>query len=123
MLLITLDSGKVYAGWVIRTPRADASNQDPGAGFGLLVYRSGYRKAETQKVVFTTDYKWLLEQTDPDTGTETLSPDTLSTFIPLHRVVVITNFDEQYYEKFQENSEQYVAEQVHGKEQKRKKQK
>lgn len=62
MLLITLDTGKVYAGWVVRTPNLDFDNQDPGAGFDLLTFMSGYRESPTMKVVFTTDYTWIYEE-------------------------------------------------------------
>lgn len=105
MLLITLDSKKVYAGWVIRTPRLDVSNQDPGTGFELLVYKSGYRHSDIHKVIFTTDYSWLLDASHTKSGDKSYTVDALSTFIPLHRVVTITNFDRDLYLKFQRDSE------------------
>ena len=105
MLLITLDSGKVYAGWVIKTPDVGDNNSDPGSGFKLLAFRSGYRCTETQAVVFTTDYEWLFDED------QSVSVDQLSTFVPLNRVVAITNFDPDLFDEFAKQSTKAIAKQ------------
>ncbi|HNP36961.1 MAG TPA: hypothetical protein PKK10_14000 [Woeseiaceae bacterium] len=98
MLLVTLDSGKVYAGWVIKTLDVAENNSDPGSGFRLLAYRSGYRSQDTQEVFFTTDYGWLFEEQ------QQLPVDNLATFIPLNRISAITNFDPELFDDFSVHS-------------------
>lgn len=95
MLLITLESAQVYAGWIIRTPSLELRNDDPGAGAGMLCALSGFRDPETKQVQFTTDYSWLYRE-----GAETYVGE-VETFIPLGRVMTATWFDPTLFREFQ----------------------
>lgn len=95
MLLITLESAQVYAGWIIRTPNLELKNDDPGAGAGMLCALSGFRESETQQVQFTTDYTWLHRE-----GAEAHMGE-VETFIPLGRVMTATWFDPKLFREFQ----------------------
>lgn len=97
MLLITLESGKVYAGWVFSTPSLEVDNADPGAGASILGYKSGYRDPTTKRVVFTTDYRWIYS------GDDYVDVEELVTLIPLRRVLSATWFDPDLYDAFQKH--------------------
>lgn len=88
-VLITLTSGKVYAGFVLTTPEPRTERRV----LALLPLISGYR-SETHQVVFTTFYDEIYAQDEnADDGNFRL-------IIPIDKILSAAFFDPVIYEKF-----------------------
>ncbi len=61
-VMLTLKSGKVYAGFVLSAPSPGASRPM----IGILPTTSGYRDRKSHRVVFTTNYSQALEEITED---------------------------------------------------------
>ncbi|WP_405220172.1 hypothetical protein [Lentisalinibacter sediminis] len=96
-LLITLRTGKVYAGLVFGTPDLGGKTS-AGSGISILPVRSGYRDAKG-RVEFTTDYRWL------DDESADIGIDQIVTFVLTSEIVSFTNFDHDLYEEFHKHDE------------------
>ena len=93
-LAATMDSGKVYVGYVINTPDPSMNR----SALTLLPIASGYRNDEDHDVVFTTDYKSVYALIDED---ENLIDQTdFSVVLPLASVSSLSSFDFGVFEKF-----------------------
>lgn len=94
LILATLSNGKVYCGYVSRSP-------DPIDGdktyIEVLPMLSGYRD-DYHSVVFTTRYDHIIAQIDSDL--EHLEEGNFKVVIPVSEVISIRLFDADAYNKF-----------------------
>ncbi len=56
-IAVTMDSRKVYVGYVLETPDPERDTK----AIRLLPLASGYREKDNLKIEFTTDYNWIYE--------------------------------------------------------------
>lgn len=106
-MLVTLENGKVYVGYVIRTidPLAE------GKELRLLPVFSGFRSPETGQVTFSTNYsEVLVEISEDDREHEKgeaggalahLYPGDFEVVIPVSKIVTSTLYDDEAYARFQ----------------------
>jgi hypothetical protein len=97
---ITMDSNKVYVGFVVGT--SDPS--DPRKDLSFLPLVSGYRDSETHELTFTTYYTEIYGRLT-DTGAmppplNHLMPDDFVTVIPVSKIASIHLFDFAAYRAF-----------------------
>ena len=92
-VLITLDTGKVYAGWLDWMP------PNPGASDAyvrILPTISGYRTLK--RVKWTTFYQSVYLSLDPDVSEELV--ESFTKVIPIGRIVAAGLFDPKLYDRF-----------------------
>lgn len=106
-MLVTLENGKVYVGYVIRTidPLADEKE------LRLLPIFSGFRSPETGQVTFSTNYSEVLveiSEDDSEDGEDEdggalghLYPGDFEVVIPVSKIVTSTLYDDEAYTRFQ----------------------
>lgn len=116
---VTMDSRKVYVGYVLETPDPERETK----AIRLLPLASGYRKQETLELKLTTDYDWIFKQAlapddSQDGDTEFASdpqddrhdsdpihdPSDFEIVLPMNRVHSINLFDAVAFGKFQPKS-------------------
>jgi len=105
-MLVTLDNGKVYVGYAIRTIDPTAETKE----LRILPVFSGFRSPETGDVTFTTNYSKVLmevskgdEEDDSEVGDCELSHLTAGDFevvIPVSRIVTSTLYDSVAFSRF-----------------------
>jgi len=96
-LLVTLQSNKVYVGWVTAMPNPAVERR----ALRLLPIRSGYRN-DRQELEFTTDYAAILAQVS-DHEAESLDHldlDHLEVVLPIDRISSLHFFDFVAFEQF-----------------------
>lgn len=99
-IMFTLNTGKVYVGWLVRAPNPVAKRK----AVRILPLLSGYRSNETQRVAFTTDYYDVLEKVG-DGEKEELNHLMIGDFevvIPSSQICASHLFDVSAYLHFQE---------------------
>jgi len=89
-LAITLNSGKVYVGYATELPIPSKTNF-----ISLLPFFSGYRSNETKKLIFTTEYIDMYE--------DSMIHDFLL-LLPVSEIVSVNIFDFKAYQKFASNN-------------------
>ena len=94
-LAATMDSGKVYVGYVINTPDPSMNR----SALTILPIASGYRSNEDHDVIFTTDYEQVYESINQDESL--ISQSDFSIVLPLASMSLLSSFDFEIYEKFQ----------------------
>jgi hypothetical protein len=87
LILVTLDSRKVYVGWTIYSPEPRIEGKD----FRLLPVMSGYRDEQGLFVEFTTQYATAYERVEAG-EVEGLQVDDFETMIPLESVISVGLF-------------------------------
>lgn len=87
LLLLTLDSGKVYAGIITNMGEPNEQN-GPNQEFSIYPLMSGYRKSDTKEVIFTNAY-----------ASENFEAYDIDIVIPQRQVVSASKFDPFIYEK------------------------
>lgn len=96
-VLLTLESRKVYVGWVYQPPTLKASSY-----VVLFPTRSGARQADDLRIKWTTDYapvyRELLKRRAEGPSSEA-SLEHFQLVIPLDTVVTATYFDKDLYER------------------------
>lgn len=113
-MLVTLDNGKVYVGYVIRTidPLADEKE------LRILPVFSGFRSKETGTVAFHTNYSGVLRQLvrnarnqeaadDEDQPLSHLNIGDFEVVIPVSKIVTSTLYDSEAKEMFSEDAGAY----------------
>lgn len=112
MVILNLDSGKIYVGLIQWTPPNPGSED---SFIRILPVLSGYRKDETHEVEFTTSYASVIHQTvhREEDGYEgprirdvelpqkkRLKLDDFVKVIPISQVVAAGKFDHEAYRRF-----------------------
>lgn len=100
-IMFTLDTGKVYVGWVVRA----INPRDVPREVRILPMLSGYRNSDDHTVVFTTNYHEVLK-TVADSLTPFLNHLVAGDFevvIPSGRIMSSHLFDVDAYLRFQDN--------------------
>jgi hypothetical protein len=98
---ITLNSGKVYVGFVVRTfdPAYDRKY------IVILPTMSGYRAATTHRLVFDTDYTRVYQALmDEDESRLVRGVNDFQIVVPVSQVVSANLFDWEAYQRFNETS-------------------
>lgn len=92
-MMISLEDGKVYAGWAVNNPNLErvVSGGDRRF-FTILPIMSGYRDDE-QRVHWTIDYVDAFLETDEDKDLNHLDPDQFVVTVPMSRVMSARHFD------------------------------
>jgi hypothetical protein len=101
-ILVTLISGKVYAGWAVKTPNPKAARRH----LTVLPLLSGYRSPTQHRVEFTTNYYDILERlrNGPDPDLNYMYTEDLQVVIPTDQISSAHLFDLTVYEQFQKRS-------------------
>jgi hypothetical protein len=89
MVLITLDSRKTYAGYVVNAPNLDPHD----TSIAIVPCLSGYRSDEDLSVKFTVKYIDIYEEED-------LDPNGFTVVLPIPQICCAAFFDEEAYSKF-----------------------
>lgn len=111
MVMLTIDSGKVYVGLIKSTPPNPGSDD---SYIRILPVLSGYRKDGTHEVEFTTTYAEAIQQTvregDSNEGprlrddhlpqTKKLRLDDFIKVVPINQIVTAGKFDPGAYRAF-----------------------
>jgi hypothetical protein len=101
-VLLTLGSGKVYVGYVVRLFHPDVERKH----IRLLPVMSGYRSDNTQEVRFTTFYDVIRAQAqDPNSGFYGLLERDFEIVIPVAEVKSVSLFDARAFEAFDQLAE------------------
>lgn len=101
-VMLTLESGKLYVGWVIRA----LNPRDAIKEVRILPMLSGYRDSETHQVEFTTNYVEVLEtMSAPTPDLAHMEPGDFEVVIPCDRIIFSHLFDVEAYLHFQNGSE------------------
>lgn len=95
MVMITLEDGKVYVGWVYRVSDPAKS---PRKYFSIIPVVTGFRD-EKQKVCFTTFYDQLYESMNKSLSH--LDTEHFMTVLPAHHLASCRLFDPDAYAEFQ----------------------
>ncbi len=95
-VLFTLQSGKVYAGWVVRAPNPVEQRR----AIRILPVSSGYREEQTHRLAFTTSYADVLSSLAEDGDLEHLSLEDFEVIIPADQVAYAHLFDTLAYRRF-----------------------
>lgn len=107
LVSITLKSRKVYVGWPVRALIPNPRRGDIRPHIRLLPAISGYRREDTQELVFTTDYSPVYQRIEEEAvpgqnPEERLSADDLEMVIPVDEIVSAnlfsTNIDQDWFE-------------------------
>lgn len=98
-ILVSLVSGKVYAGWAVKTPNPKAERKF----LTILPLLSGYRGPTTHIVEFTTNYYDLIEALDSRSSTDLayINSEDLEIVIPMDQISSAHLFDLAVYARFQ----------------------
>lgn len=90
-ILVTLNSFKVYAGWVVAAPSPVSERRY----LRILPVLSGYRDATTHALEFTTEYAGVLLKISEGQDDEVyhLDPDDLEVVVPVDQVSSVHLFD------------------------------
>ena len=100
-VMLTLESGKLYVGWVIRA----LNPRDVIKEVRILPMLSGYRDSETHQVEFTTNYFEVLETISaPTPDLDHMEPGDFEVVIPCDRIMFTHLFDVEAYLHFQDRS-------------------
>jgi hypothetical protein len=101
-ILVTLISGKVYAGWAVKTPNPKATRKH----LTVLPLLSGYRSPTQHRVEFTINYYDILERlkNGPDPDLNYMYTEDLQVVIPTDQISSAHLFDLTVYEQFQKRS-------------------
>jgi hypothetical protein len=91
---VTMNSGKVYVGFVGRTTDPKESRKD----IKILPLLSGYRDKDTHSINFTTNYYSIYESND--NSLSHLKPEDFEIAFPLSELSSINLFDIDAYNKF-----------------------
>jgi|GEM_PF-735226 len=95
-ILITLKTGKVYAGVLTKTPNPKSQRET----LQILPYASGYRDRDTHDLRFTTFYRELIEELVKGEGPKHLEPEDFEVVVPISEVTSLHLFDFEIYERF-----------------------
>lgn len=101
-LMVTLESRKVYVGFVLSTPRKAMSGDE--YGFQLVPVLSGYRHSESMEFKDTTNYLTVIEETINDPSASPNEEFNLVVTIPLSRIVSLSPWDPSVWERFNDSS-------------------
>ena len=96
LIEVTLDTGKIYVGWIIRTTDPRFNRQY----FQMHILISGYRDNK-QKIVFTTNYADVYEKLKQDEKNEFRIEDFI-TIISISSLISARPFDYGLYELFED---------------------
>jgi len=99
LLLVTLDSRKSYVGWPADTfnfSQPDTTKKH----LRILPLLSGYRDADTMRLVVTTDYLAALTNSPMDRG----EWQNLKVVIPVDKITTLQEFDLDLYDLFQQKT-------------------
>jgi hypothetical protein len=100
LIEVTLESDKVYIGWVASQP---PSIEAADGYFAMLPVRSGYRDKDTRQLVVTTRYEKVFREMIDEAEKARMPTPTFEDFqktIPLSSVVSVGAFDPAAYERF-----------------------
>jgi len=98
LVMVTMDSNKVYIGWVQRLPQ-DPTNPDSYLSISPLI--SGYRDDKTQKLNLTSFYdEQFLGLANINSDEEAFLP--LLKVLPVNQISIASYFDPEVYLAFQE---------------------
>ena len=107
LVSITLKSQKVYIGWPVRALIPNPRRGDIGPSIRLQPAISGYRKEETLRVVYTTDYERVYQRIEeeavPGLGEEgRLRKEDLQMVIPVEEILSAnffsTDIEQEWFE-------------------------
>lgn len=104
-LLLTLKTGKVYAGWAMEAPNPIGERRY----IKVLPLMSGYRTSGTHEVEFTNKYGDIIsvvQGQSEDEGLAHLSEEDLAVVLPVSDLVSIHFFDAVVYQRFQEHPQE-----------------
>ena len=95
-LLVTLDTGKVYAGWVVEAPNPMEVREH----LRIMPTMSGYRVPDTHEVEFTVDYLSVIEEMEKEDSIDfiSLKPD-FEIVLPSSRITSAHIFDSKIYSR------------------------
>lgn len=100
-VMLTLDTGKLYVGWIVRIPNPAEFRK----AVRILPMLSGYRNNETHDVEFTQNYYTILNDMS-DGKLDTLAHleiDDFEVVLPYDRIVSSHLFDPKAYVTFKDN--------------------
>lgn len=103
-VLLTMESGKVYVGWIVRMPPDPRSEN---AYVRILPTMSGYRD-EKHRIQFTTMYDEMYEKMLSDDQISAAEEEELKDFlksIPLSKIQSAGIFDPEIYRAFNKDGE------------------
>lgn len=104
-MLVTLENGKVYVGYAIRTidPLAEVKE------LRILPVFSGYRSSETGEVSFNTNYSRVLREISEDGAGELghLAAGDFEVVVPVTKIVTSTLYDSVAHKRFHEDERQF----------------
>ena len=101
-VMLTLDTGKLYVGWIVRIPNPVEYRK----AVRILPMLSGYRDKDTHDVVFTQNYYDILEDMSDGVidALKHLEIDDFEVVLPYERIISSHLFDPEAYMAFINNN-------------------
>jgi hypothetical protein len=105
-ILLTMSTGKVYAGWVVDAPNPSAQRRS----IRILPILSGYRDKSDHRLNFTTSYYEILtSMSDGEQDLDHLEPIDFEVVLPVEKIYASHLFDITAYNRFQQITSSFVG--------------